>query len=145
MSGTSTYVADEMADALKAKGIKAFVVQMEKAELRMFDTRKVFIICSSSHGAGDIPDNGVAFFESLERERPDLGDVRYGTVGIGDMTYSASFCGGSAQFDRILAELGANRLVQRLEHDRQAGGLPEDDALEWLEGWLEAAAASATA
>lgn len=145
MGGTATFVADEMADALKAKGIKPFIVQMDKAALAMFVTRKLFIICSSSHGTGDIPDNGLEFFKALAGERPDLTGVRYGTVGLGDMTYSASFCGGAAQFDGIFRDLGATRLVDRLEHDRQGGSFPEEAALEWLDGWLAAAAASESA
>ncbi len=139
MGGTATFVADEMAEALRAKGIKPFIVPMEKAAVAMFATRRLFIICSSSHGTGDIPDNGVGFFESLAGERPDLTGVRYGTVALGDMTYSGSFCGGGAQFDRIFEELGATRLVDRLEHDRQGGTYPEDEAIAWLEGWIPAA------
>lgn len=143
MGGTASFVADELAEALQAKGIKPFVVPMEKAAVAMFATRKLFIICSSSHGAGDIPDNGVPFFNALATERPDLRGIRYGTVALGDMTYSASFCGGAAQFDHIFEELGATRLVDRLEHDRQSGTYPEEEAVTWLEGWLAAAEAKA--
>lgn len=142
MGGTAFYVADEMADALKAKGVKPFVVPMEKAALKMFESRKLFVICSSSHGAGEIPDNGQPFFDALASERPDLTGVRYGTVALGDMTYSASFCGGGAKFDDLLAELGATRLVARLEHDKQSGAFPEEEAVEWLDGWLREAEAT---
>lgn len=137
--GTATFVADEVADALREKGVKPFVVQMEKAALKMFETRKLFIICSATHGTGDVPDAAQPFFQTLRDARPDLSGVRYGTVALGDMTYSASFCGGGRQFDELFEELGATRLVDRLEHDRVAGGFPEEAAVEWLEGWLEAA------
>lgn len=145
MGGTATFVADEIAQSLKGRGIKAFIVQMEKAALAMFATRKLFILCSSSHGTGDIPDNGLAFFETLRDERPDLRGIRYGTIALGDMTYSASFCGGGAQFDRVFEDLGATRLVTRMEHDRRSGSFPEEDALIWLEGWLDAASSSLAA
>jgi MioC protein len=105
----------------------------------MFETRKFFIICSSSCRTGDIPDNGAPFFETLSSQRPNLSDVRYGTVALGDMTYSATFCGGGLQFDSIFRELGATRLVDPLKHDRLSGSYPEDAALAWLEGWLDAA------
>ena len=139
MGGTTSFVADEMADALKAKGIKTFVVPMEKAALKMFETRKLFIICSSSHGTGAIPDNGQPFYDALSSDRPDLSGVRYGTVALGDMTYSASFCGGGRQFDELFATLGAKQLVSRLEHDKQSGAFPEEEAIDWLESWLAAA------
>ncbi len=139
MSGTATFVADELADSLKGKGAKAFVVQMDKAALKMFETRHLFILCSSSHGVGEIPDNGKAFYELLQSERPDLSKVFYGTVALGDMTYSASFCGGGVQFDQIFADLGATQLVKRLEHDRRGGSFPEEEALAWLDDWFSAA------
>ncbi len=139
MGGTATYVAEEMAAVLAEKGGKGFVVPMEKAAIEMFAKRKHYIICSSSHGTGDIPDNGLPFFEKLKAERPDLSDVSFGTVALGDMTYSASFCGGGKQFDHLFEELGAKKLVDRLEHDRQSGSFPEDDAIDWLEAWLMAA------
>lgn len=138
MGGTATFVADELSQALKDKGVKPFVVPMEKAATKMFETRKLFIIVSSSHGAGEIPDNGIAFFNALSTERPDLSGVRFGTVALGDMTYSATYCGGGVLFDNLLAELGATRVVDRMEHDRTSGNFAEEDALEWLEGWVEA-------
>ena len=139
MGGTASFVADEMADALKAKGVKPFIVPMEKAALKMFETRKLFVICSSSHGTGEIPDNGQPFFDTLSSERPDLTGVRYGTVALGDMTYSASFCGGGVKFDELFTELGATRLVDRLEHDKQSGTFAEEEAVDWLDGWIAAA------
>lgn len=142
VGGTAAFVADELADALKAKGIKHFIVPMEKAALKMFETRKLFIICSSTTGTGDVPDNAVPFFEELQSTRPDLRDVRFGTVALGDRTYSSSFCGGGRQFDELFVALGASRLVERLEHDRVSGTFPEEAAVEWLEGWVSAATAS---
>lgn len=139
MGGTASFVADEMADALKAKGVKPFVVPMEKAALKMFETRKLFIICASSHGTGEIPDNGQPFFDALSSGRPDLAGVRYGTVALGDMTYSASFCGAGVMFDDLFTDLGATRLVERLENDKQSGAFPAEEAVDWLDGWLAAA------
>lgn len=145
VGGTATFVAEELAVALRERGAKVFVVPMEKAAIAMFATRKLFVIVSSTHGRGDVPDNGIHFFETLRGERPDLGGVRYGTVALGDMTYASSFCGGGAKFDRIFEERGATRLVARLEHDRRSGTFPEEEALVWLEGWLAAAESSAAA
>ncbi len=38
---------------------------------------KTFIICSSTYGAGDIPDNDQAFYAELREQRPDLSHIRY--------------------------------------------------------------------
>lgn len=139
MGGTASFVAEELASEITQRGAKAFVVGMEKAALEMFEKRRLFIICSSTHGTGEIPDCGQPFFDALSSTRPDLHGIFYGLVALGDMTYSNSFCGGGKQFDAILAELGAHRIVPSMLHDRQTGTFPEDEALQWLDGWLDAA------
>jgi MioC protein len=137
MSGTAEMVADELEGALRATGQASKIVRMERASLAMFAKRTNYIICSSTYGRGDVPDNGQAFYQLLVQERPDLSHVRYGVVALGDMTYTATFCGGGAKFDQVLAELGAQRLVPRMQHDAKSGIFPEVQALQWLQGWLK--------
>ncbi len=102
----------------------------------MFAQRKLFLIVSSTYGTGDVPDNGQVFYRALVEARPDLSDVKYGIIGLGDMTYSETFCGGSARLDAIFSELGAKRIGERLRHDRRSGVFPEKLALEWLAEWI---------
>ena len=136
MSGTAELVADNVSARLTAQGVLNRVVRMEKAALAMFATRKRFLICSSTFGRGDVPDNAKAFYASLVEQRPDLSDVAYGVIGLGDMKFSKTFNGGPARFDAIFSELGARRIGERMKHDRSSGIPPEKMALEWLEAWL---------
>jgi MioC protein len=136
MSGTAEMVADNVAARLTAQGVLNRVVRMERAALAMFATRKRFLICSSTYGRGDVPDNAKTFYASLVEQRPDLADIVYGVIGLGDMKFSKTFNGGPARFDAIFSELGARRLGERMKHDRQSGIPPEKMALEWLETWL---------
>lgn len=135
-SGTAEFVADELSDSLKDKGFTARVVPMHKASLQMFEQRKLYIVCSSTHGTGEVPESARPFCEVLTASRPDLSDVRYGMVALGDMTYSQTFCGGGKRIDGLLSELGARRMGERLELDRRSGQHPEALALTWLEAWL---------
>jgi MioC protein len=75
-------------------------------------------------------------YESLLNTRPNLAAVNYGVIALGDMTYAETFCNGGRRFDRILGELGARRIGEVLLHDASAGTLPEDEAAEWIEGWI---------
>jgi MioC protein len=68
--------------------------------------------------------------------RPDLSDVFYGVIGLGDANFSRTFNGGGQRFVNIFAELGAKRIGERMKHDRNSGIRPEQMALEWLENWL---------
>ena len=138
MSGTAEMVADEIGARLESFGLPHRVVGMQKASEKMLERRTTFIICSSTYGNGDVPDAGVPFYDLLTTARPDLSHVRYGVVALGDMTYSASFCGSGVKFDDAFADLGAHRLLPLLEHDSRSGTFPEDAALVWLDDWLTA-------
>ena len=140
MSGVAEMVADEVGDKLTELGFQPRVVRMEKASQKMLDARDTYIICSSTYGTGDVPDNGQAFYELLTKERPDLSSVRFGVIALGSMDYPQTFCGGGKSFDTIFADLGAKRLVDRLEHDAKSGVYPEEAALEWVDGWVNALA-----
>ena len=70
MSGTAEMVADELAQELKTQGLTAKIIGMEKAKLSLFAEHRTFIVCSSTYGEGDIPDNGQAFYAELTEQRP---------------------------------------------------------------------------
>ncbi len=47
----------------------------------------IWLIISSTHGAGDIPDNLVPFYDALQEKLADLSAVRFGAIGIGSREY----------------------------------------------------------
>lgn len=139
MTGTAELVAEEITDALEQAGADVETRLMDDLGADAFGDGGVFIVCTSTYGQGDVPDNGQAFYEALQGERPDLSAVRYGVFALGDMTYAQTFCFGGKQFDDILQELGATRLGDVMMHDASSGSLPEDEAAEWAAGWYRAA------
>jgi MioC protein len=110
---------------------------MEKVDGSVFARPGVFLICTSTYGQGDVPDNARSLYEELKARRPDLSRVRYGVFGLGDRTYAETFNFGGKRFDEILAELGAERIGERHMHDASSGILPEETALEWCQDWLQ--------
>lgn len=139
MTGTAELVADEIVDVLEDKGAEAEILLMDDLGPDVFEAGPLYIICTSTYGQGDVPDNGQALFNALEEQKPDLSGVQYGVFALGDMTYAQTFCFGGRKFDELLAGLGATRLGERKEHDASSGELPEDLAAEWAEGWFEGA------
>lgn len=138
MSGTAEMVADEIAGRFEDAGGEARILRMEKAGVAtLANAAGPVLICSSTYGTGDVPDNGAALFAALEAERPDLSAVRYGVVALGDSVYPQTFCFGGRKFDELLAGLGATRVGERFEHDSRSGTYPEDAAADWAEQWLE--------
>ena len=137
MTGTAQLVADEVADAVKARGIAAVVVTMDGLDAAIFAGDDAFLVCTSTYGQGDVPDNAQALFADLERAKPDLARVRYGVIGLGDRTYAQTFCFGGKRFDALLQSLGARRIGEPMLHDASAGTIPEEVAVEWIGGWID--------
>ena len=137
MTGTAQLVADEVADVMKARGIAAAVVAMDGLDAAVFAGAGAFLVCTSTYGQGDVPDNAQGLFADLERARPDLTHVRYGVIGLGDRTYAQTFCFGGKRFDALLQSLGARRIGEPMLHDASAGTIPEDVAVEWIGAWID--------
>lgn len=138
MTGTAQMCAQEMELALDGDDIRVVTHLMDKLGPSVFaDREAVYLICTSTYGQGDVPDNAKAFYEALGAQKPGLAGVRYGVFGLGDRTYAETFNFGGKRFDELLSGLGAERIGERYMHDASGGTLPEEVALEWAEAWVE--------
>ena len=145
MTGTAQLCAQEMELALDDGDTEVKTVMMDGLDGSVFSGGGVFLICTSTYGQGDVPDNARELYEDLKAKRPDLSNVRYGVFGLGDRTYAETFNFGGKRFDEILTELGARRIGERHTHDASSGILPEETALEWCQEWLAKARETQTA
>jgi len=136
MTGTAQLVAQALELALDDGEIRVTVRPMDGLSAAVFAGGGLFLICTSTYGQGDVPDNAKHLYESLQSERPDLVDVRYGVIALGDRTYADTFCNGGRRFDAVLAERGARRIGEILCHDASAGTMPEEVAEHWIGGWI---------
>ncbi len=136
MTGTAQLCAQEMELALDDGDTRVETLLMDKLDGSVFAREGVFLVCTSTYGQGDVPDNARALYEDLQKKRPDLSKVRYGVFGLGDRTYAETFNNGGKRFDELLSELGAERIGERHKHDASSGILPEETALEWSQEWL---------
>jgi MioC protein len=136
MTGTAQLCAQEMELALDDGETQVTTLMMDQLDSTVFAREGAFLICTSTYGQGDVPDNARALYEDLKAKRPDLSRVRYGVFGLGDRTYAETFNFGGKRFDELLAELGAQRVGERHTHDASSGVLPEETALEWCQDWL---------
>ena len=136
MTGTAQLCAQEMELALDDGDTQVATLLMDGLDSAVFSREGVFLVCTSTYGQGDVPDNARALYEDLKAKRPNLAGVRYGVFGLGDRTYAETFNFGGKRFDELLAELGAERVGERHMHDASSGVLPEETALEWCQAWL---------
>lgn len=137
MTGTAEMVAQEVQQALESAGHQASIQVMDNLDASVFQGGGTFLICTSTYGNGDVPDNAQALYGSLESERPNLSHVMYGVIALGDTTYKDTYCQGGKRFDKLLGELGARRAGEMLMHDASSGTLPEELAAQWVVPWVE--------
>ena len=138
MTGTAQMCAQEMELALDGDDVQVATLLMDKLDPQVFaDREAVYLVCTSTYGQGDVPDNAKALYEALGAHKPDLAGVRYGVFGLGDRTYAETFNFGGKRFDELLSGLGAERIGERYMHDASGGTLPEEVAVDWAQAWVE--------
>ncbi len=64
-TGTAEDLADELAAALGGAGVEAEVVDMEEAGSDLLDGSRAVIVCTATHGDGELPDNSLELYEGL--------------------------------------------------------------------------------
>jgi MioC protein len=136
MTGTAEMVADDVKPVLEEAGFDVNILDMDGLMPEVFLTPGYILVCTSTYGQGEVPDNALELYEGLDLDRPDLSDVKYGVIGLGDETYSDTYNEGGARFDNMLSKLGASRIGDRMQHNASGDDLPEDMAVEWVKHWV---------
>ena len=130
--GSAEYVADEISAQLSDLGHD---VQLQTAaKLADTDKNALWLLVSSTHGAGDLPDNIQPFYKELMLQSPDLSHVKFALCAIGDSSYD-TFCQGPEALISLLESLGATAFVDKIQIDVQADPVPEEPAIAWLTSW----------
>ena len=144
VTGNAEYAAQsiELACADLCESIE--VRLMDGLGPSVFDEQDtLFLICTSTYGAGDVPDNAAAFFAALDQSPRYLGHVRYGVLALGDRAgHGSTFCAAGHAFDERLGGLGARRLGELACHDIASDPPPETFAVAWARDWLVGALAA---
>jgi MioC protein len=144
MTSTAEYVAQAIQMDCADLADPIDVQLMDDLDTSAFDEDALYLICTSTYGAGDVPDNDQALYAALDAQPKFLGHVRFGVIALGDSAgHGATFCFGGRKFDERLRDLGAQRIGEILCLDAAVTTTPEQDGATWCRAWLAQALAAA--
>ena len=127
-TGNAEGLAMDAATVARAQGFDAVVQGLDDVSIDAFSVMKSVIITIATYGEGEMPDNAGLFWESIySTDMPRLPDMQFGILALGDTSYD-EFCQAGKLLDTRLEQLGATRLVDRLDCDVDY----EDIADEWI-------------
>ncbi|EPC7252437.1 NADPH-dependent assimilatory sulfite reductase flavoprotein subunit [Cronobacter sakazakii] len=116
-TGNARRVAEVLRDDLLAAQLNVNLVNAGDYKFKQIAQEKLLIVVASTQGEGDPPEEAVALHKFLlSKKAPKLDGMAFAVFGLGDTSYE-HFCQAGKDFDTRLAELGAERLLDRVDAD----------------------------
>ena len=116
-TGNARRVAEALRDDLLAAKLNVNLVNAGDYKFKQIAQEKLLIVVTSTQGEGEPPEEAVALHKFLfSKKAPKLDNTAFAVFGLGDSSYEF-FCQSGKDFDSKLAELGAERLLDRVDTD----------------------------
>ncbi|MEL4888969.1 NADPH-dependent assimilatory sulfite reductase flavoprotein subunit [Pectobacterium betavasculorum] len=124
-TGNARRVAEQLRDDLLAAKLSVNLVNAGDYKFKQIGQEKLLLIVASTQGEGEPPEEAVALHKFLlSKKAPELKDTAFAVFGLGDTSYEF-FSKAGKDFDSRLAELGAERLLDRVDADVDYQALAE--------------------
>lgn len=132
--GGAEYVADHLNDVLSSQG---FTVSLfNQATLSDIQSAENLLVVTSTHGAGELPENIQPLFDDITTQKPDFSAMKFGVIGLGSSDYD-TFCNAVNIVTEILTTSGATTVCEPLRIDVVNNFDHDGSAEEWLPSFLQ--------
>ncbi len=116
-TGNARRVAEALRDDLLTAKLNVKLVSAGDYKFKQIANEKLLVVVASTQGEGEAPEEAVALHKFLfSKKAPKLDGAAFAVFGLGDTSYEF-FCQAGKDFDSKLAELGAERLLDRVDAD----------------------------
>ena len=131
-SGNSEDVASKIGKSASKYGLEATVKGMDEIQLSDMAGQKRIMICCSTWGEGEQPDNAEDLWISANADdSPSMSGVNFSVLSLGDSSYDL-FCESGKEWDSWLESKGGFRVNQRVDCDVDY----ETPAKQWMDETL---------
>lgn len=131
-TGNSESVANETASLASNYGLAASVIDMSDIDVITLSKAERILVITSTYGEGEMPDNAQMLWEEISKDdAPSFDKSFFSVFALGDSSYDG-FCTAGKDWDKRLAELGAERIATRIDCDVEFQELSET----WIENVL---------
>ncbi|POT56456.1 sulfite reductase subunit alpha [Citrobacter amalonaticus] len=126
-TGNARRVAEALRDDLLAAKLNVTLINAGDYKFKQIANEKLLIVVASTQGEGEPAEEAVALHKFLfSKKAPKLDNTAFAVFGLGDTSYEF-FCQSGKDFDAKLAELGGERLLDRVDADVEY----QNAAAEW--------------
>lgn len=116
-TGNSTMVAKKFAQAARVVGLDVEPQYLNDLNVQSLVNATHFIVITATYGDGELPYDAEVFWEELNADGAErLDHLSFAVCGLGDSFYP-DFCNAGKLVDARLEELGATRLLDRVDCD----------------------------
>jgi sulfite reductase (NADPH) flavoprotein alpha-component len=126
-TGNAQSIARQLETEYQASGINTRLISSADYRGRDLAKEKYLLLVISTQGEGETPESAFELQQFLFGPKaPQLKQLNYAVFGLGDSSYP-DFCQAGKDFDQRLEDLGAQRLLDRVDADVDF----DESASEW--------------
>ncbi|MEL6410973.1 MAG: sulfite reductase flavoprotein subunit alpha [Pseudomonadota bacterium] len=141
VTGTAEFLARNAVKVAQARGLQTTLRELDDVSMEELAEMEDVLVFIATYGEGEMPFNAEVFWDEIsDYGAPDMSNVRFGVLGLGDTAYE-HFCSAGKDIDARFEELGATRHVDRIDCDLEYEGPSE----EWIAMAIEKMAGGANA